>query len=161
MVQCNTVRPPVVPFTDDDVREITRAVLLPLCADMGPTRVARALGGVDERTIRRAREEQTTLCMDTMANLLLVDPLAFDGFLARVERRSVPMHSVCDTDALPALTGAVHKLVVAASPTSDEGAALSDRELLDSEPEIRAAYDALDALLTKAAHLRAKRGRAA
>lgn len=162
MTQCSNVVPSVVPFTDDDVREIIRGVLLPLCSDMGPTRVAATLTGVEERTIRRARDEQTTLCLDTAANLLRLDPLALDGFLARVGRRSVPMHAVCDTDALPALTGAVHKLVVAASPTSDEGQKLSDRELLDSEPEIRAAYDALDALLTKAAGIRAKRtGKAA
>lgn len=160
MSSCSKVLPSATPFTDDDVREIIRGVLLPLCSDMGPTRVANALTGVEERTVRRARDEQTTLCLDTAANLLRLDPLAFDGFLARVERRSVPMHAVCDTDALPALTGAVHKLVVAASPTSDEGAALSDRELLDSELEIRAAYDALDALLTKAAQIRSARGRA-
>lgn len=148
------VRPPVIPFTDDDVREITRNVLLPLCSDLGPTKVARALGGVDEKTIRRARDEQTTLCMDTMANLLRLDPLAFDGFLSRVGRRSVPMHAVCDTDALPALTGAVHKLVVASSESSDGGKKITDREMLDAEHEIREAYDALDCLLTKISDLR-------
>jgi hypothetical protein len=141
------VRPPVMPFTDDDVREITRAVLLPLCSDMGPTRVARALGGVDERTIRRAREEQTTLCMDTMANLLLLDDTAFDGFLAKVGRRSVPIGSICDTDALPAMTGAVHRLVMAASPTSPGGASL------------RASWDAIGGLLNRIDGI--KRGAAA
>lgn len=149
MTQSSTVRPPVTPFTDDDVREITRSVLLPLCSDMGPTRVARALGGVDERTIRRAREEQTTLCMDTMANLLLLDGTAFDGFLTKVGRRSVPIGSICDTDALPAMTGAVHRLVVAASPTSQGGSALENGELMDAETDLRAAWDAIGALLNR------------
>jgi hypothetical protein len=158
MTQRSEVRPLAVPFTDDDVREITRAVLLPLCSAMGPTRVAKALTETDERTVRRARDEQTTLCMDTMANLLRLDPLAFDGFLTRVGRRSVPVQAVCDTDALPALTGAVHKLVVAASPTSDEGAKISKGELLDAEDEIRAAYEALDGLLGKIEYLRAGGG---
>ena len=144
----NGVRPSVPPLTDDDVREAVRAVLLPLCSDHGPTRVAKALGGdVDERTIRRARDEQTTLQAATLVNLLALDPHALDGFLTHYGRRSVPSDAICTSDPLPAMTGAVHKLVVAASPTSDEGAHLSRAELLDAKPQIRAAFDALGSLL--------------
>lgn len=143
------VRPPVPHFTDADVREIIREVLLPLCSDMGPTRLAATVGDVDEKTLRRARDEQTTLCLDTVANLLKVDEHALDGFLARAGRRSVPIGAVCDTDALPAMTGAVHKLVVAASPTSPDGVALSRSELFDADRDIREAFDALGGLLSR------------
>src|SRR3546814_19112267 len=53
------------------------------------------------------------------------------------------------TDALPAMTGAVHKLVSSIAPHSDEGVNLSRRELLDAKDDLRAAYDAIGALLTR------------
>src|SRR3546814_3062982 len=64
-------------------------------------------------------------------------------------RRSVPVDATCDTDALPAMTGAVHKLVSSIAPHSDEGVNLSRRELLDAKDDLRAAYDAIGALLTR------------
>ena len=147
----SAVRPPVALLTDDDVRETVRNVLLPLCSDHGPTRVARSLGLSEhgEKTIRRARDEQTTLCLDTAVNLLSLDPHALDGFLAHFGRRSVPSDAVCTSDPLPAMTGAVHKLVLASAPTSEDGAALSRAELLDAKPDIRSAFDALGTLLSR------------
>src|SRR3546814_1130995 len=52
-----------------------------------------------------------------------------------VRRRSVPVDATCDTDALPAMTGAVHKLVSSIAPHSDEGVNLSRRELLDAKDD--------------------------
>jgi len=141
------VRPPVALLTEEDAREILSRPLRALCSDHGPTRVAKALGGIDEKTVRNARDERSMLCLDTAANLLSLDPHALDGFLAHFGRRSVPADAVCDTDALPAMTGAVHKLVVAAASSSDGGAALTRIELLEAKPDIRAAFDALGALL--------------
>jgi hypothetical protein len=89
------------------------------------------------------------LCLDTAANLLSLDPNALDGFLGHFGRRSVPDDATCDTDALPAMTGAVHKLVVAAATSSDGGASLTRRELLEAKPDIRAAFDALGVLLNR------------
>lgn len=129
------VRPPVALLTEEDAREILARPLRKLCADHGPTRVAKALGGVDEKTVRNARDERSTLCLDTAANLLSLDPCALDGFLGHYGRRSVPADAICDVDALPAMTGAVHKLVVAVATTSDGGAALTKNELLEAKPD--------------------------
>jgi hypothetical protein len=142
-----SVRPPVALLTEEDARELLSKPLRALCQEHGPTRVAKALGGVDEKTVRNARDEKSTLCLDTAANLLSLDGTALDGFLGHFGRRSVPIGSICTSDPLPAMTGAVHKLVTAASPASPGGAALSRDELLDARHDIRSAFDALGALL--------------
>ncbi len=147
-----TVRPPVALLTEDDARELLAKPLRALCQEHGPTRVAKALGGVDEKTVRNARDEKSTLCLDTAANLLSLDPHALDGFLAHFDRRSVPKGSLCDTDALPAMTGAVHKLVIATAAGSDGGVAITRAELLDAKSDIRTAFDALGALLSRIEH---------
>lgn len=141
------VRPSVDLLTEDDARELLADVLLPLCQEHGPKRVAKNLGGIDEKTVRNARDEKSLLCFDTAANLLALNPHAFEGVLNHFGRRSVPIGATCDTDALPAMTGAVHKLVVAASPTSVGGAALTSAEPLDAHRDIQTAFDALGALL--------------
>lgn len=143
----SNVLPPAIPMTVEDAREILAKPLLALCSEHGPSAVARAIGGCEDKTVRDARDEKSTLRLDLAANLLMLDGTALDGFLARVGRRSVPMGATCSTDALPAMTGAVHKLVVAAMPDSENGPALGRNELLDSERELRAAFDAIGALL--------------
>lgn len=145
----SAVRPLVALLTEDDARELLARPLRKLCSEHGPTRVAKALGGVDEKTVRNARDERSTLCLDTAANLLALDPHALDGFLGHFGRRSVPADAICDVDALPAMTGAVHKLVVAAATSSDGGTSLTRHELLEAKPDIRAAFDALGALLNR------------
>jgi len=141
------VRPPVALLTDEDARELLARPLLSLCQEHGPTRVGKALGGVDEKTIRNARDEKSLLGVDTAANMLALDPYALDGLLNHFGRRSVAIEAKCEGDALPSLTGAVHRLVTAASPASPGGAGITDCELLGAEGEVRAAYDALGALL--------------
>lgn len=155
MTQRSNVPPPAIPLTVEDAREILAAPLRSLCSDHGPTAVARSIGGCEDKTVRDARDEKSTLRLDYAANLLLLDGTALDGFLARVGRRSVPMDAVCTTDALPAMTGAVHKLVVATSEQSPAGKDFSRGELLDSEDELRAAFDAIGALLSRIDRLKA------
>lgn len=144
-----SVSPPVVPMTELDAREILSRPLLRLCSDLGPSAVARAVGGVDEKTIRMARDERSTLSIATAANLLALDPTAFDEFLTRVGRRSVPMDAVCTSDPMPAMTAAVHKIALAASPTSANGADMCRDSLLAAKSDIRAAFDQLGALLAR------------
>lgn len=151
----SNVLPPAIPMTVEDAREILAKPLLALCSEHGPSAVARAIGGCEDKTVRDARDEKSTLRLDLAANLLMLDGTALDGFLARVGRRSVPMGATCSTDALPAMTGAVHKLVVAAMPDSENGPALGRNELLDSERELRAAFDAIGALLGRIDRLKA------
>src|SRR3546814_2942240 len=81
--------------------------------------------------------------------LLALDGRGLDPSLNHDGRRSVPVDATCDPDALPAMTGAVHKLVSSIAPHSDEGVNLSRRELLDAKDDLRAAYDAIGALLTR------------
>jgi hypothetical protein len=136
-------------LTELDARDLLARPLLAACSELGPTRVAKALGGLDEKTIRNARDEKSTLSLESAANLLSLDGCALEGFLRHFGRRSVPIDAVCNTDALPAMTGAVHKLVLASSPASPAGAGLTREELLDAKQEVRAAFDALGGLLNR------------
>jgi prepilin-type processing-associated H-X9-DG protein len=140
---------PVTLLTEEDAREILAVPLLKLCSDMGPTRLGKSLGGVNDRTIRDARDEKSTLSLDTAANLLFLDGHAFDGFLAKVGRRSVPQDSVCDSDILPTLTGTVHKLAIATDRKSLAGPDLHRDELLDAEESLLAAFDVIGGLLQR------------
>ncbi|MBA4754579.1 MAG: hypothetical protein H2050_07095 [Sphingobium sp.] len=155
MTQRSNVLPSAIPMTVEDAREILAKPLLALCSENGPSAVARAIGGCEDKTVRDARDEKSTLRLDLAANLLLLDGTAFDGFLARVGRRSVPMEATCSTDALPAMTGAVHKLVMATSGNSVDGPGLSRCELFDSEADLRQAFDAIGALLGRIDRLKA------
>ena len=156
MTQRSNVLPPAIPVTVEDAREILSRTLLRLCSEHGPSAVARSIGGCEDKTVRDARDEKSTLRLDYAVNLLLLDGMALDGFLARVGRRSVPVDAVCSTDALPAMTGAVHKLVVAASTNSRAGQALANCELLDSELELRQAFNAIGALLQRIDRIKAE-----
>lgn len=149
MPQRTTVLPSVTPLTVEDARELLAPSLIKVCGEHGPTRVGVAIGGADEKTVRDARDEKSSLSLHYAANLLRLDGTAFDPFLACVGRRSVPIDAVCNTDALPAMTGAVHRLVVASSPTSPAGASLHPSELLDAEPQLREAFDAIGGLLNR------------
>lgn len=138
MVQRNIVPPSVIPLTVEDCRELLAPALRETCSDYGPLAVARAIGCDTDKTVRDARDEKATLRFDFAANLLSLVPTAFDPFLARVNRRSVPMGALCDTDALPAMTGVVHRLA-----SGDR----SHLALLNAEADIRSAFDALGGLL--------------
>src|SRR3546814_5658012 len=83
------------------------------------------------------------------SNLLALDGRALDPILTHYGRRSVPVDATCATDALPAMTGAVHKLVSTIAPHSDEGVNLSRRQLLVPKNYLGAGYDAIGALLTR------------
>lgn len=155
MTGTSNVLPSVIPLTVEDAREILSRPLVALCSVHGPSAVARAIGVREDKTVRDARDEKASLSLHSAANLLLLDGMALDGFLARVGRRSVPANATCSTDALPAMTGAVHKLVVATSENSVEGVALSRCELLDSEDELRSAFDAIGGLLIRIDRIKA------
>src|SRR3546814_13423903 len=51
MTQRSNVRPPIVPLTEYDARELLSKPLVDLCAEHGPTRVAGSVG-CDEKTIQ-------------------------------------------------------------------------------------------------------------
>jgi hypothetical protein len=158
MMHRNNVCPSVSLLTDNDARDLIAPSLIAMCADDGPSRVGLDVG-CDEKTIRRARDKETTLKLSTALNLLARDPHALDKALAHFGRRSVPVEAKCDSDALPAMTGAVHKLVLATDERSPAGRSLHRDELLDAEPDLLAAFDAIGTLLQRIDRI--KKGEAA
>lgn len=60
-----------------------------------------------------------------------------------------------DINPLPSLTASVHRIALAQSPESDGGTALTHRELLDMEADLRAAQRAIGHLLAKCGRLAA------
>src|SRR3546814_8909093 len=87
MTSRSNVRPPIVPLTEYDARELLSKPLVDLCAEHGPTRVAGSVG-CDEKTIRNARDEKSTLRLDFASNLLALDGRALDPILNHYGRRS-------------------------------------------------------------------------
>jgi hypothetical protein len=81
MPQCNNVRPPVKRLTDTDARHLLAEGLIRACHVHGPSRVALEIG-CDEKTVRRARDEDSTLGLACHWNLLDVDPSALNEIAA-------------------------------------------------------------------------------
>lgn len=152
------VPPAFVPLTEDDARELTRNLLVPLCQNLGPLRVSKVLG-CDEKTVRNARDETSTLRIDLLANALGLNPEALDGFLLRAGRRSVPIECVgaADGDALCNLLKVSHLLSMALSDQSTPGA-LDDAELMAIPADaLDACARAISAMQTRQSAVRAGR----
>lgn len=146
MTQRSNVRPYCGPVTELDAREILARPLLRACADHGPKRVGATLG-CDEKTVRNARDEKSTLRIDYVANLLPLDGTALDGFLARVGRRSVPMDAICSTDDRQAQSS-VLKAALALSIALEDNE-IDANEVRENRQTIENAIDALHGLLNK------------
>ena len=101
MPQRSMVRPPVSLLTDNDVRALVAPELIALCAEDGPSRVALDIG-CEEKTVRRARDRETTLKASTTFNMLARKGEALDPILAHFHRRSVAIHEVTvDVASIP------------------------------------------------------------
>ena len=142
------VLPSVMPLTVDDAREMLAPALRKLCSDHGPTKVGLAVGGADEKTIRDARDEKSLLSLHYAANLLPYDGTAFDSFLARAGRRSVPIGSVCDTDDR-GTESSVLKAALALSVALSDDNKISAEEVRQNRATIEDAIAALTGLLGK------------
>jgi len=95
------VPPKVSLLTDNDVRELISPELIAVCADRGPSRVALDIG-CEEKTVRRARDKETSLKANTTFNILAVKGDALDPILAHFRRRSVAIDDVTiDIAAIP------------------------------------------------------------
>lgn len=111
--------------------------------------------GVSAGTITNARNAKTDLNAATIAKIghrygaEILDPYA-----ALYGARNVPLEAQ-DGDALPTITGAVHRLAVAQSPSSPNGTAITPKELLDMLPDLKAAQRAINALVCQAEKLAA------
>ncbi len=142
------VLPPVSAVTELDARELLAKPLLALCSEHGPTRVALAIG-CDEKTVRNARDEKSTLRLDTAVNLLALDPLAFNGLIERFGMRAVPLGSKCDTDTDRASESKVLGAALALSIALADDDEITPSEVRANRKTIEAARDALDGLLGK------------
>lgn len=100
-MKSNPVRPPVSLLTDSDVRELLAPELVAMCAADGPSRVAIDIG-CEEKTVRRARDKETSLRASTTFNLLARDGTALDPMLAKFGRRSTALGEVTlDVASIP------------------------------------------------------------
>ena len=127
------VRPNSQPLTDGDARHLLADGLLRVCHREGPSRVALAIG-CDEKTVRRARDEESTMGLACAVNLLDIDEHALDALLAAKGKMVVPLHAEA-ADIIPLAGAAIHRIGSARSPDSDGGVHETDTELLDSESD--------------------------
>lgn len=142
------VRPSAPLLTELDARELLAKPLLALCSEHGPTRVGKTLG-LDEKTIRNARDEKSTLGLDSAINLLTLDPQALDGLLNHYGLRSVPIGSICDTDAGRGHESKVLHAALALSLALADDDKITVREIAAQKDTLIAARDALDELLNR------------
>ena len=127
------VRPFGRKLTDKDARHLLADGLLRSCHIHGPSRVALE-SGCDEKTIRRARDEESTLGLACTMNLLDIDPHALDALLAAKGMMLMPISSV-SSDVIPAAGAAIHRIGQNRCAHSEGGITETDRELVESEAE--------------------------
>lgn len=113
--------------------------------------------GCSDETISNVENQRTNLNPVTLLNIdYEFGPGTIDPIRELSGARGVPIGAICDTDALPSLTAAVHSIAEARSPSSPGGAAITHGELAVMEPKLREAIHSLNWLLD-----RAQRGEAA
>ena len=111
--------------------------------------------GVSAGTIANGRNEKSDLNAATIARIgHRYGAERLDPYAALYGARNVPIQAE-EADALPSLTGAVHRLAVAQSPTSRGGAKVLHDELLEMLPELREAQKAINALICRAERIAA------
>lgn len=138
------VRPPVSRLTDSDARHLLAYGLLRACHANGPSRVALEIG-CDEKTVRRARDEESTLGLACAWNLLDVDEHALDAIAAAKDVRIVPITRESGEDALLAAASYLHHLAETRSKHSPGGVKETDAELLAEEATLDALEGAIAA----------------
>ena len=141
----SNVRPRTRKLTDMDARHLLAEGLIRTCHGPGPQAVA-VEAGCDEKTVRRARDEETTLRLDFAVNILDMDPHVLDPLLAAKGYMLVPLEITTSRqtiDVIPAAGAAIHRIGQARMPQSDGGAIETDLELIESEGEIDALFAAV------------------
>ena len=90
MQQRSTVRPTSKRLTEEDARKHLSFGLLRVTASHGPSR-AGLEAGCDEKTIRNARDQKSSLGLHLALNLLSLDHTALDELLAAYGFRLTPI----------------------------------------------------------------------
>ena len=143
MAPSKRVRPPVGPLTELDAREALAKSLLSLCSVHGPTKVALGIG-TNEKTVRNARDEKSTLRIDRAANLVLLDPSALNPLFGKLGMKLVQIdageHS--DRASLSCLT----KLLLQMSLALEDDGEIDDSELAAMRDALEQAGQSVDRL---------------
>lgn len=127
------VRPNTKRLTDADARHLLSDGLLRACHQHGPSRVALETG-CDEKTIRRARDEESTLGLACVFNLLDIDAHALDALAASKGVMLVPLMASAP-DIIASAGAAIHRIGNNRADNSDGGSIETDRELIETEAE--------------------------
>ena len=127
------VRPNSRPLTDADARHLLADGLLRSCHQHGPSRVA-LVTGCDEKTIRRARDEESTLGLACTWNLLDIDSHALDALAASKGVMLVPLMATAP-DIIASAGAAIHRIGSNRAEGSEGGAQETDLELIATEAE--------------------------
>lgn len=141
------VRPPSMKLTDGDARHLLAEGLLRVCHQAGPSRVALE-SGCDEKTIRRARDEESTLGLACTFNLLDIDVHALDALAAAKGVMFVPLTADAP-DVVVATGAAIHRIGHARDPKGPGKSLETDDELIAMEAEA-------DGMLAAALELRSR-----
>lgn len=127
------VRPRSQRLTDADARHLLADGLLRACHQVGPSRVALETG-CDEKTIRRARDEESTLNLACSWNLLDVDIHALDALAASKGVMLVPLMAAAP-DIVASAGAAIHRIASNRAENSHGGSAETDLEMIATEAE--------------------------
>jgi hypothetical protein len=148
MAQNRQVCPTNTKLTDGDARHLLAAGIIRACHPHGPSRVGLEIG-CNEKTVRRARDQEGTLGLACVVNLLDVDETALDELFAAKGYKLVSTAVAAGVDAIVAQSATIYKLGRARDPNGPGGVAETDAELIDMEGEVEAALLALSALQSR------------
>ena len=155
MSQSN-VRPNVSRLTDADARHLLADGLIRVCHKIGPSRVALEIG-CDEKTVRRARDEESTLGLACTFNLLDVNPGALDALLASKGYRLAKIATLAGPDVVSSSGAVLFKIGAARNPNSPGGATETDDELEAMEVDLQHLEDAVASLRSRIALAKLRR----
>lgn len=136
------VRPPVEPLTEQDARHLLAEGLLRPCQDFGPTRVGLKMG-CDEKTVRKARDKDTTLRLDYAWNALLANDRALDALAGHFHFKLVRIDPGADVGRSTA--SCITKLLLELSVALEDGR-VDDHELAAMRGALDEAGSAIDAM---------------
>lgn len=149
--------PNIPKLTDVDARHLLSDGIIRACGKLntigggtlGPSRVGMAIG-CDEKTVRRARDQESTLGLACAVNLLDVDPSALDALLAAKGYILVPLPSEYAEDAIAATSQVITDLAKARATGCPE----TDAQLAAIESDVEAAELSLHTLHARIARFR-------
>jgi len=137
------VRPPVEPLTEQDARHLIAEGLLRPCQDYGPTRVALKIG-CDEKTVRKARDKETTLRVDYSWNALIPNPRALEPLAAHFGLKLVPLDAA-QNEVGQTTASCITKLLLKLSVALEDGR-VDDCELAAMRGALDDAGEAIDSM---------------